>query len=171
MKIQAKAWLAFDRTLDFLFLVAAVLFVFAMLGICADVVARYFLNAPITGVIEICGYIVVWCTFMGAAYALRKDKHIKMDAVVSQLNPRARSLLRFITSIIGLAVCLVVTWYSAQLTWHNFQTGYIFAMSRWEAPRFPFNGMVTVGLLLVCIQFMRSIPTYFRSWRASASKE
>jgi len=55
---------------------------------------------------------------------LREEGHVKMDLLLTRLNPRAEAILNIVTSGVGAIICLALTWFGIKVTWDNFQTGY-----------------------------------------------
>ena len=88
-------------------LVAGVVTVFVMLAINYEVFMRYFLNRPTLWTLEISEYSLVYITFLGAAWVLRKDGHVKIDLLVRVLKPRSQIILNFrFEGTIPCASCL-----------------------------------------------------------------
>lgn len=68
--------------------VLAVLLVAAMmLGICAEVILRMFGFPSIIGLIELTEYALFISTFFVAPYLLRTNEHIRVDLVITRLDP------------------------------------------------------------------------------------
>ena len=170
MKLARKAVLVFDRILNFLIWIDAALLIMMMVFVCADVVMRYFLHRPLIWVIEVVGYMLLGITFLGAAYVLREEGHTRVDLLLDYLNARARALANALTSILGIAVCMIVTWYSAQVTWQHYQAGY-YLDTALDPPSFYFHAIVSVGCLLLFVQFMRRFSGYLRRWDELRSRD
>ena len=169
MKLPTKISNLFDHINGILTFWGSSLLVFIMLLISADVVMRYFLRNPIRGAIEISTYAMVYMTFLGAAWLLKREGHVKMDVVLNQLNPRAQAVVNISTSILGIVIWLVVTWYSGQATWRYFQTAY-FMPTVLESPKWPLFVIIPVGSFLLSIQLLRRTYGYFRSWKSLRDK-
>ncbi len=88
---------------------AGVLIVCIMLLTSADVLMRKFLFMPIKGSIEISEYFMIWITFLGAAWVLKQEGHVKVDVLLTSLKPRSQALLNAATSYIMAAICLFLT--------------------------------------------------------------
>ncbi|MFC2047546.1 TRAP transporter small permease, partial [Chloroflexota bacterium] len=121
-------------------------------------------------VIEVGEYGLLYMSFLGAAWVLRREGHVKMDLVLNRLKLRSQVLLNVITSILGAIVFLIVTWYSAHFTWDLFQLGYI-VDAYLDPPKWPIMAIIPVGSFLFSIQFLRRSYGYLRNWRASSNKE
>lgn len=170
MKRQGKITAIFDQTLNLLAILAVVLIVFIMLAVGTDVVMRYFFSKPMIWVGEISEYSLLFITFLGAAWLLRNEGHVRMDLVLNRLGPRAQAVLNLITSIISAIVCLIIVFYSARATLEAFQTGYFLAAAL-DVPMGPLLLIIPIGTFLLFIQFLRRGYGYLQSSRMLADKE
>ncbi len=170
MKLQKKVINIFDYGTDFLALLAAVLLIFITLSITTGVVTRYLLNAPIIWILEISEYSLLFITFLGAAWVLRREQHVKMDMVLNRLGPRSQALLNSITSMLSAFVCLVVVWYSIQATWNYFELGY-YTPTILRVPQGPIVIIIPIGTFMLSIQFLRRTYGYWRRWRVPQVKQ
>ena len=121
MKLLTKANNAFDRIIRVLAIIAAFLLAFIMLSVCSDVIMRYFFSKPMHWVIEVTEYCLLWVTFLATAWVLSRDNHVVMDLVIGQMRPEIRSIMGIITSIVGTAVCLLLTYYGVKVTLDVYQ--------------------------------------------------
>jgi len=153
----------FDRLVTFLAVVAGVLIVFVTFSVCLDVLLRFFLHKPMQWVIEIAEYILVYMTFLGAAWVLRVDGHVRMDMVLEHLKPRARALLNGITFLGSGIMCAVLTWYGVEVSWEKFRLGLRFS-SMMGFPMGPIYAVIPLGFFLLTVQFLILSKRYFGSW-------
>ena len=121
MRLITKAGSIFDRTINILTVAAIVILVFVMLSVCAEVILRYFLNRPLIWVVQVTENSLLYIAFLGAAWVLKREGHVKMDLVLNRLNPATQYLMNSITSIIGAIICLVITWYGVKVCWDLYQ--------------------------------------------------
>lgn len=162
MQLLRKAVAIFDRTLTSLYVLATILFILISLAILVEVGMRTFGGPPIIGLIEVTGYVLVYVTFLAAAWLLREEGHVNIDVILSRLKPRTQARLNIITSIIGAIICLVVTWYGAKVTWYVYQTNYR-SIAELEIPLLPIVVIVPVGSFLLTIQFLRRAYRYLQA--------
>ena len=80
----------FDRILDSLAAMAGGLILFACLIVSYEVFMRYFLNSPTSWTLEISEYCLLWITFLGTAWLLREDGHVKVDLLSDRLKARGK---------------------------------------------------------------------------------
>jgi len=80
-----------------------------------EVVARYVFNRSTLIADEYAGYMFVWLTLFGFAYALRSGQFLRVEALVTKLGPRGQAACDLASALVGLAVATVMTWSTAQL--------------------------------------------------------
>ncbi len=170
MKRLSQINSVFNYILDSLGLVASVLIVIAMLVVVTDVVMRYFLNRPIDWSMEITEYTLLFIAFLGAAWVLRREGHVRMDLVLNRLEPRTQALLNTVTSIIGAFIWLTITWFSVKATLEFQQLGFFF-FTPLRTPKFIVLSVIPVGSVLLSIQFMRRAYSYGQSFAGQQPRE
>ena len=90
--------------------VGGLLFVVITLIVFYEIVARYLFNSPTTWSIDVSIYLVIWATFLGAAYTLKEGGHIMVDVVLVKFSIRKVHLIRRAAYTLVLAFCLVLMW-------------------------------------------------------------
>ena len=148
----------FDRVLVASACVGAFITVFLWLSINLEVFMRYVLNSPTKWVVDFAGFFVIAITFLGAAWLLSKDGHVKIELVLNMLPPKVQRILNIITSVLGGICCGVLLWYSVQMTLVAFQESHYFYQVI-IIPRWPVYALIPFGSLLLTVQFLR------RGWR------
>lgn len=83
--------------------VIAVLLGLMTLTTFSNVVARYVFNANILWALELTVYMFGWLVLLGASYAVKKNAHLGVDAIVDLLSRPARRVL----ALVAIAVCIV----------------------------------------------------------------
>ena len=77
-----------------------------------NVVARYVFNVSFIWAEELSQYLMVWVTFLGAAYAYGLNEHIGLDFVVDRIrSEKARTVIRLLGEICIGAVIFVIAWF------------------------------------------------------------
>lgn len=155
---------AFEHTLRVSAGCAGVLVIFLMLGINIEVVRRYFFNSPIPWMSEVMGYSILWITFLGTAWVLKREAHVKMELLLSQLSPKARAIVIIITSVIAATACAFIVWSSAETFLYYYQTGFVCPTER-RFLKYPIFVIIPIGSFFLFIQFLRRIYAHLESWR------
>lgn len=123
---------------------AAMMFLMA-----ADVICRYFFNAPISGGLELIEYMMAIIVPLSVAYCALQNAHVSVELLVEKLPSKIQKLLKFITS--GLGIIFV-----ALISWQNFiYIGEIYRSNMTSAvlkiPAFPFVAATAVGMSVFAI--------------------
>src|SRR5713226_9210505 len=78
-----------------------------MLGISAEVVLRMFGFPSIIGLVELTEYALFISTFFVAPYLLRSNEHIRVDIVMSRVDPLAAKWVECGVLVVIMAISLV----------------------------------------------------------------
>jgi hypothetical protein len=89
----------YNRCVDYLFYISEVLIGILMMVIVADVVIRYTLRGAILWGFEFTEYSLVYLTFLGTAWLLRKNLHVRIFKFYCFHNPH--NLLRYACLVWG----------------------------------------------------------------------
>lgn len=109
------------------------------------------LGTPVGWVLELTELLQVALAFLPAAYVLNADKHVSMELLNNYLKPTGRRVANALVSIIGIVVCSLMFYTTAQ--------GAMSSLMMREAtmivsiPIYPFKFCVVTGYLLLTIQF------------------
>ncbi|UCF83682.1 MAG: TRAP transporter small permease [Desulfobacteraceae bacterium] len=144
----------FDRTLNVMTFLAGILLVFIMLSVCLEVILRSFINRPQIWVTEVTECLLLYITFLGTAWLLREEGHVKVDIVLNRLKPQTTAFLGIISSIMGVLVSITLTIYGFNVTWDYFQRG-IYTPTALEIPVYLILLIIPIGSLMLFIQFIR----------------
>ncbi len=73
-----------------------------------QVVYRFVLDNPLAWTEETARYLLVWITFLGAAYAMGSKAHIGVDLFMNMLPKSLRKILLIITTLLSLVFFTVM---------------------------------------------------------------
>lgn len=170
IKLLTKADHIFDHILSATAIMAGVLIIFLMMGTIAEVVMRYFFNRPISWMLEVLAYSLVWITFLGVAWLLKREGHVNMDAFLVRFKPRTRCLVNIITSVLGVLICAVLVWSTTENLRFYIEVGHLQQTERYF-PTAPIFCIIPAGSFLLLIQFLRRTYGYVESWRGLPDQE
>lgn len=103
--------------------------------------------------IELATYLIVATVLIGSPYCLRTRGHIGVDLLAHLLPQRHRLALERILAILGIVVCLYLTWKGFDLTVEAFHKNET-SGSAWDPPRWPFFALMPIGLGLTALQYV-----------------
>lgn len=116
---------------------------------------RYALNRPVMGTDEATGFLVVAIVMLGAAEALRRGDHIRIDILFDHLGPRAHRWLDVwsLCAVLLFAVLLMIKgWETVAFTrmFGAYSTGYL-AMPLWIPQLALVIGAILLGLVSLAL--------------------
>ena len=135
------------------FLVTCFLFMAAALFL--QVCFRYLMNSPLIWSEEFARYLLVWITFFGINYGIRREKHIKLDFFYGLFPAKLQKITNLVTNVIILVS--VIYFYKSAVTFTQAQ--FRIASSAMQIP---------MGLVYVSIPigfFISSVSVVIRTVR------
>ena len=118
---------AYGRLLEAFALVACALVLGMTLMICADVLLRNVRIVPgVAGIAwsnEVSEAMLYLVTMLTAPWLLRRGQHIRVDIVLRAVPKRVGWIFEWVTDVMGLACCLIITWHGARAALASYQAG------------------------------------------------
>lgn len=111
----------YDRLLDTFGKITGALAAFVAVGVALDVMLRILNLGTIPWILEAAEYSLLIIAFLGAPWVLREGAHVSIDVVVNLLSPRAARVAEVIVDIVGLTVCLILSFYAVRITFTSWQ--------------------------------------------------
>lgn len=137
---------------------AASLWIFClMMLICADILGRSLLNAPVQGVAEIVANSIVAIVFLQVAHALMTGRMTRTDLLIGWLEderPFAAAFVRLTFHLAGILVFALIaagTWPKLVDAW--VENEFFGAQGVFTAPVWPIKACLFAGSLLTCLAF------------------
>ncbi|BEQ13790.1 TRAP transporter small permease [Desulfoferula mesophila] len=146
---------------------AGLIFLFMMVAVCVDVIMRYWFQSPMGWVVEVCEYLLLYVTFLGAAWLLRKNGHVRVDLVYFYLSERSIARLKYLTAIAGTVACAVLFVVGCQATMDAFIRGNP-EIKTLSIPKWTLLWVIPYGSLMLTIQFARQTLEHRRDYLRGA---
>lgn len=162
MKKLVAVW---DRLLDAALVLSAAAIVAATLLTLTDIVGRQFFRAAQGWAIEISEYSLVYLAFLGAAWLLREDGHIKVEILVERFSARRAAMIGMGTSFLGIVVTASLAYFGATTTIEEYLAGTVLTESPLKPPLYPLLLPIPIGAAALCVQFVRRTYRYFFQWK------
>ncbi|MDH3884479.1 MAG: TRAP transporter small permease [Desulfobacterales bacterium] len=152
----------FDFIIEFLAYLAGIILLMITFAVTGSALVRYLgFRAPIW-TLQYTEYGLLWFTFLGAAWLLREEGHIRIDTVISRLYAKARRKVEIIDDILGFIVSITIFWFGSLHTIDLYQRG-IMEVKGVIVPKFPFFLIIPLGGLALSLQFVRNFLKKIRS--------
>ncbi len=102
---------------------------------------------------EISGYLLVVITYLGQAYTLKMDSHIRMTLVLSRFRQRLQDRMDIYVSILSIAFCTFFGYSTLKMILTTKKSGMV-SLSIIETPYWIPQVAILVGLVLFTLQFV-----------------
>ena len=147
---------AFDKLIYAMAFLGGVMLMFAMAAVCLDVIMRYFFNRPMSWVLQVCEFILLYAPFLAAAWVLRGEGHIKVDIVLSLMSPGLQRFIHVLSSILGFVVMATITYYGIEVVIELYLSDQP-TLGSYRFPQFAITMAVPLGSLVMAVQFLRRL--------------
>ncbi len=128
----------------------------SVLIIVYEVIARYVFRWATVWEIEASIFCIIFTTFVGSAFALKNDAHIRMDILTERLKAGTRQRLSLVTSFLALAFCILATIKGCQMWWEAYVNGWR-SESLWAPPLIIPYSFLPIGFAAICLQYVLNI--------------
>lgn len=130
---------------------AALLLGVSALAITLDVIARNVGLGTVPWILEVSEYVLPLATFLAAPWLLYRNEHVRLDVLLGVL-PR----LRYLTSVVGLAVSAVLVVYGVRTILNSMAQGSMVLKSV-VFPEWWLYAPVPLCFGLLAIEFLRRL--------------
>jgi C4-dicarboxylate transporter, DctQ subunit len=129
------------------------LLLFLTFSICASISLRALsLPVPLWSV-QFNEYSLLWITFLGAAWLLRRKRHVSLDILSRRLSGNSLRVLNSLHAALGTAVCGSLTWICGAVVWDHFKRG-VMDVRAVDVPKYLILAVVFLGFLFLTLEFI-----------------
>ena len=104
-----------DRIARLFFIVAAMLLVFSVVILTAQVLLRALFNRPLIWPEEVSRYLFVWVVYLGTVVGVIRDTHIRVLVAVEPFGERGRRISDLVSRIVNAACFGFLLYWSVDL--------------------------------------------------------
>jgi len=140
-----------------------------MLLICADVIGRSFLNAPITGVAEIAAHSVVGIVFLQIGATIYRRRMTRADFLIDRISAALPAIGRGI-ELLFLAIGALCMAFIAQAAWEPLWNAmalreFFGVQGLFTVPTWPFRALIVLGAGAGAVAYLALIVADLRGGR------
>ncbi len=135
---------------------AGILLLLVTFFVSYGVILRYLHIKPPIWILQFTEYALLWITFLGAAWLLRKGGHIRIDTIITRLGPKTRGIIEVIVALLGFVVCIIIVWFGTEKTLEFYERG-IMDVKGVTVPITPLFLIIPLGGFMLLLQFGRNI--------------
>jgi TRAP-type C4-dicarboxylate transport system permease small subunit len=88
--------------------IAVLLLAALVVTVTAGVIARYFFNSPFDWTEELVTLLFIWISFLGAAVASARHKHVVVDLFTSKATPFVRNIAGIVSDLLTILFLVMV---------------------------------------------------------------
>jgi TRAP-type C4-dicarboxylate transport system permease small subunit len=151
-----------DKILTALGVIPALLLLYMVLSTSFNIFARFLGFGGLVWGVQFTEYSLLWMTLLGATWVLKRDRHVTVDLITGLLKERTTVYLNVVHSIMGFAVCAVLCWYGAVVTWGQHQRGVV-DIQVVDMPKYIILLVIPAGFFFLALEFIRR---FFKNLRA-----
>lgn len=155
--MKRRSTTAVDRLCDFLGMTVGVAAFLIALLVAYSVVAREFFHASEFGITDVSTYLMVYITFVGAAYGIWTGAHVGVHILTDHLHGRWLAAVTFVANVLLTAVAAVFAWVTAGFwldAWRSGEEAWgTFAIPMW----IPYSSMLAGTVLFLLFQVGRTL--------------
>ena len=88
---------------------------FSTLLVFVNVVLRYCFHASLHWVDELARYLFLWLIWVGADFALREGRHLRIGMIADHVKGKARIALEILVLVVWFGFCVFLGWQGIKL--------------------------------------------------------
>jgi TRAP-type mannitol/chloroaromatic compound transport system permease small subunit len=143
-----------------------------MLLVCGDVIFRYIFNDSAAWVMELEWHLFALIFLLGAGYAFRHDRHVRVDLFYARMSARDQALVNAVGGLVLLIPwCLVLIW----LSWDYAQASFLVREGSPDPGGLPARYLikfaVPIAMALLLLQAIASVAEAWQTWRSGRKPE
>lgn len=119
----------------------------------AEVVARYFFNAPLNWSGDIASYLLLTCVFLVLPKVTMDAGHVAVAFVQDRLGQPLRERYERVLSRLTGAFCLITAFFVAAECLRQFREGVLTSQAT-QIPKWGLAAIACVGLLIAAVHFL-----------------
>jgi TRAP-type C4-dicarboxylate transport system permease small subunit len=127
------------------------------LTVFTEVGLRYLFNRPTVYVLDIVAALVLASAFLGAAYALLVEGHVRIDLFTNHFPQRMQMTLNVVNYVLVFLYSGVFAWQGFAVTWKSIKYNWRSESIVFNYPLWPLFLLIGIGMLLFSIQAILKI--------------
>lgn len=139
----------------------SILFSVMIISTFSQVILRAIFNSSLSWSEELTRYCFIVMVFIGISYAVKVNKHIKIDLIYSIINDKKKKILGIFSMIVFILFSLYLVYHGAIVTQKMFSLGQI--SPALHIPSGLLYSVIPIGLSLTTIRLFQKLFVEFKS--------
>jgi TRAP-type mannitol/chloroaromatic compound transport system permease small subunit len=142
---------------------------FALAAVMAtNVLLRYAFNTGSVWAQELEWHLMAPICLFGMSYALRHGEHVRVDVLFASFSQPNKDFVEFLSSLIAIAVSLIVIWLSFNYVMQSWSIGESSANPGGIPARYILKSLIPIGFALFALQSLANAIRFYLAWRRPA---
>ncbi len=143
-----------------------------VLLVCGDVAMRYLFSTTAAWVMELEWHLFALIFILGAGYAFKHDRHVRVDLFYDQFSPRDKAWVNLSGALVFLIPwCVLMVYVSFFYALGSFQIGEGSPNPGGLPYRFLIKGSISIGMFLLLLQALASVAQSILVLRGKEEEE
>ena len=146
----------FDKIVDVFVALAGILIILDAVAVAIDVILRKVAHINLPTLFQITEYTIVWMTFLGTTWVMRKQGHVRVDILTARLKPKPQTITAIAGYTFGAILVGIMAYFTTRLTIYDYQTN--LTLSGVARPlKWPIEMIIPIGYFMFFIQLLRIV--------------
>ena len=133
-----------------------------------NVLLRYVLHTGTVWSQELEWHLMAPICLFGMSYALRHGEHVRVDVLFASFSPRTKSFVELVSSLLLVAISLIVIWLSIPYVNQSWSIGEGSANPGGIPARYLLKALIPAGFALMVVQGTGQAIRHYLTWRGAA---
>ena len=158
MGFWVKLSTAIDRVNQLFGKLASIMILLSCVVSASNAILRYGLDVSNNWPLELQWYLFAAAVMLGASYTLKRNEHVRVDLIYSQLSDRGRIWVDIFGLVLFLMpACLLFTWLSWTTLFYPSWLVTEHSLNAGGLPRYPIKLIVPLGFFMLSLQGLSEI--------------
>ena len=144
--------LVLDPIARYLCYSAAIITLLMAIFMVVDLISRLVFRNPLSGMIELQTFMLIFMVFFSIAYTMLKNQHVAVDLITSVLSNHVNSFLQSVFAIWGIFLFGSMSWLSASRSFEAFRKNEYSDILQF--PYWLLYGVAAIGTLLLTVAIL-----------------
>lgn len=145
---------AIDTLLALMALFAGMLLLFIAFTISYSILSRITGLPSLLWILQFNEYALLWITFLGTAWVLKRNKHVSIDLVTGRVSRSSQTWFRLFHCLLGMVLCMIFLWYSGYTTFEQYQRNVIDVQAI-DISKYIILIIIPIGFFALVVEFAR----------------
>jgi C4-dicarboxylate transporter, DctM subunit len=155
-KLAAYTGKGIDLILPFSRVLSSIMLLLMTFVTAYEVVARYLFNSPTSWSMELAIFLLIGFAYLSMAYVEARDRHIRVDIVITLFSPRTRWIWDIMTKIVFFIFALLLVYFTSEYFLKAYRTRE-YSWSMWHPLLWPVKLTLPIGTILLAINMLKGI--------------